>query len=201
MDYSGNKAKLKATSEEGIILQEINENNTGWKVQFSFDDKTLIKRFNDDEITILEKVQHKETILERLARDINSPDLDTQIWSSEILCYFIEDYGNEIETEKLEKTVSAMFNKLSLENEYDIEQKLAEGIFEFLWLEQIDSKSQENLIIKLAELNKDCLFCYLDDEEYLSLKEVKEFVKRKKRNIITAAKPIVGFEVIEHSFP
>jgi hypothetical protein len=178
MDYYRHKAKLNSTTEEGIILEEINENNTGWKAQFSFDNKPLIIRVNLNEITILEKVKH-EFILERLTRDINSKDLNTQVWSSEILCNFIEDYGDSIDIQKLEKSVSEMINKLSFENEYEIEQNLAEGIFEYLWLERIDKKVEEELIIKLAKLNKDCLYCYLDDEEYLLFEEVKEFVERK----------------------
>ena len=178
MDYYRHKAKLNSTSEEGIILEEINENNTGWKAQLSLDNKVLIKRVHLNEITILEKVKD-EFILERLTRDINSEDLNTQLWSSEILCNFIENYGNSIDIQKLEKSISVIIDKLSLENEYEIEQKLAELIFEYLWLERIDKKAEEEFIIKLAKLNKDCLYCYLDDEEYLLLEEVKEFIDRK----------------------
>jgi hypothetical protein len=178
MNYAGHKAILNSSSEEGIILQEINENNSGWKLQFSFDNKTLITRFDLNEITIFEKLKD-ELLLERLTRDINSNDLNTQIWSSEILCYFIEEYGENIEIKILEKAILEMLNELSRENEYDIEQKLAEGIFEFLWLEKIDKYAEEKLIIKLANLNKDCLYCYLDEEEYLKIHEVKEFIERK----------------------
>jgi hypothetical protein len=185
MNYTGQKAKLNSTSEEGIILQEINENNTGWKVQFSFENKNLIKRFDFNEITVVEKL-NDEILLERLTRNINSEDLDTQIWSSEILCYFIEEYGMDIDKESLENTIKEMVNKLSVENEYEIEQKLAEGIFEFLWLENIDKSDEEKLIIKLAKLNKDCLYCYLDEEEYMAIEEVKEFIERKNTEYNTS---------------
>ena len=178
MNYAGHKAILNSSSEEGIILQEINENNRGWKLQFSFDNKTLITCFDFNEITIFEKLKD-ELLLERLIRDISSNNLNTQIWSSEILCYFIEEYGENIELKILEKAILEMVNELSRENEYDIEQKLAEGIFEFLCLEKIDKYAEEKLIIKLASLNKDCLYCYLDEEEYLTIEEVKEFIERK----------------------
>jgi hypothetical protein len=179
MNYTGQKAILNSTLENGIILQEINENNTGWKVQFSFEKKNLIKRFDFDEITIVEKVKD-ELLLKQLIRNINSEDLDTQIWSSEILCYFIEEYGNDIEIVELEKGIELMINKLKVENEYDIEQKIAEGIFEYLCLEKIDRKEEKKLIITLAKLNKDCLYCYLDDDDYLEIEEVKEFIERKQ---------------------
>lgn len=178
MNYTGQKAILNSTLEEGIIVQEINENNTGWKVQFSFENNNLIKRFDFNEITVVEKL-NDEILLERLTRNINSEDLDTQIWSSEILCYFIEENGMDIDENSLENAIKEMINKLSVENEYEIEQKLAEGIFEFLWLEKIDKSDEEKLIIKLANLNKDCLYCYLDEEEYMVIQEVKEFIERK----------------------
>ncbi|MBF4473811.1 hypothetical protein [Flavobacterium sp. HJJ] len=179
MNYTGQKAILNSTSEEGIILQEINENNIGWKVQFSFENKNLIKRFDYNEITIVEKVKD-ELLLKQLIKNINSEDLDTQFWSSEILCYFVEEYGNDIEMAELAKAIESMINKLKVENEYNIEQKLAEGIFEFLWLEKIDKKEEEKLIITLAKLNKDCFYCYLNDDDYLSITEVKKFIERKQ---------------------
>ena len=185
MNYYGQRAILNSTSEEGIILQEINENNNGWKVQFSFDFKNLIRRFDFSEITIIEKVKD-EIILEHLTRDLNSEDINTQIWSSEILCYFIEDCGNDTEKVKLEKTIDTMYHKLKVKNEYCVEQKLAEGIFEFIWLEKIDKIAEEKLIIKLAKLNKDCFYSYLDNEEYLSIDEVREFVERKKTEYNTS---------------
>ena len=185
MNYTGQKAILNSTLEEGIVLQEINENNGGWKVQFSFENKNLIKRFDFNEITVVEKVKD-ELLLERLTRNINSENLETQIWSSEILCYFIEEYGNVIGKVELEKAIELMTNKLKEENEYDIEQKLAEGIFEFLCLEKIDRKEEEKLIITLAKLNKDCLYSYLDDEDYLKIEEVKKFIERKQAEYNTS---------------
>lgn len=46
-----------------------------------------------------------------------------------------------------DKTIVSMINKLSVDNEYDIEQKLPEEIFKFLRLRKIDQNKQERLII------------------------------------------------------
>jgi len=179
-NYQGCIAVIKETSESGIILNERNENNTGWKVQFSFDDKSLVKRFNPDELNIHNKI-NDNLLLERLIRDINSDDLNTRQWSSEVLCYFIEEVGSELDFNLLKSSVDEMKNSLSVEEDFDVQLKLSEGIFEFIYLQKLDKSSEYNLITKLAALNKDVLYTYLDDEEYLQFDEVKDFIEDKSK--------------------
>lgn len=174
------RAILKSTSESGLILGEINENNTGWKTQFSIDDKPLIKLVSPSDINITEKVSANDFLF-RLIRDINSNDVSTRIIASEILCYYIEFNSFRIDYQLLEKAVEFMIYRLTIKDEFDVEQKLSEGIFEFIWLGKMDKNSEKELIIKLAKLDKDCLFPYLDDEEYLKFDEVKEFIDKGRK--------------------
>lgn len=185
MNYAGYSAKTNPTGEEGIILQEIKENNEKWKFQFSFNNKVLIKRFAFSEVTIIEKIKD-ELLLERLIRDINSNDSNTELWSSQILVYFIEEYGSDIDTNKLKNSIIEMLKKLSRINEQTVENLLSEGIYEFLILENIDCQTKQKIIIELARLNKDCLYDLLNDEEYLLFHEVKEFVERKRNEYNTS---------------
>lgn len=177
---TGHIAFIKSTNEFGLILGKINENNTGWKVQFSFDTKVLVERLNLSDIVIGEQ-KGLETILERLVRDINSEDLQTRQWTSEILCYFIEENGSEIDFDTLKSSVPKLVERISLEDDWDVGQKLSEGIFEFIYLQKLDKKSEFELVTKLATLDKDYLHTYLDDEEYLDIKEVKEFITDKTK--------------------
>lgn len=60
-------------------------------------------------------------------------------------------------------------------------KKLSEGVFEFIYLQKLDKKSEFELIKKLATLDKDYLHTYLDDEEYLKIEEVRNFVFNKNK--------------------
>ncbi len=170
----------KISNEKGIVIGEFNENNTGWKVQFSLDNNTLIQLATSNDLLIIGNCDNN-TFLERLVRDIYAEDLETRQWASEILCYFIESNGSELDFDLLTYSVNKMIERLSIEDNYDVEQKLSEGIFEFIWLEKLTKEKERNLIIQLAGINKDTLFCYLDDEEYLRNKEVKEFISRGRK--------------------
>ena len=183
---AGNKSKqglvarLKSTSEQGIVVGEINENNQGWQIQFSFDNKSIVKRLDINEIELTGKINNDNLLL-RLARDIFSTDSKTKLWTSEILCYFIEEYGADLKLENLRQTIDKMIELLSKDNDYDIDQKLAEGIFEFIWLNKLDKNEEKRLLIRLAKLNKDVLFCYLDDEDYRKVREVDDFIKQGRK--------------------
>ncbi|WP_417887963.1 hypothetical protein [Zunongwangia sp.] len=183
---AGNKSKqglvarLKSTSEQGIVVGEINENNQGWQIQFSFDNKSIVKRLDINEIELTGKIDNDNLLL-RLARDIFSTDSKTKLWTSEILCSFIEEYGADLKLENLGQTIDKMIELLSKDNDYDIDQKLAEGIFEFIWLNKLDKKEEKRLLIRLAKLNKDVLFCYLDDEDYRKVREVDDFIKQGRK--------------------
>lgn len=116
---TGHIAIIKSTSESGLILGEINENNTGWKVQFSFDIKVFVERLNLSDV-IISELKGLETILERLVRDINSEDLLTRQSASEILCYFIEENGFELDFATLKSFVPKMVERISIEEDWDV---------------------------------------------------------------------------------
>ena len=176
----GHIAIIKSTSESGLILGEINVNNTGWKSQFSYDDKLLIVRLSMEEFTIGE-LTSDEIILERLSRDIHSDFLQTRQWASEMLCNFIEESGAYIDFEFLKVSINKIVDRLSIEDVDDVGQKLSEGIFESICLQKLEKSAELELVKKLANLDKDYLYTYLDDEEYLGLEEVKEFIFDKSK--------------------
>jgi hypothetical protein len=165
------------SNEKGIIIGEFNENNTGWKIQFSLDHSSNIQLITSKEITIT-GICDDTVFLERLIRDIYSEDLKTRQWASLVLCDFIEFNGEELELDLLNKSIDKMVERLSIENDYEVEKKLSEGLFEFLCLEKLTQKDEQKLVIQLANLNKEVLFCYLNNEEYAQIPEVKAFINR-----------------------
>jgi hypothetical protein len=177
---TGHIATLKSSQESGLVLGEININNSGWKVQFSFDNKILIERTLPSDLDIKELV-NDESMLKRLTRDINSNHLETRQYSSELLCYFIEETGTELDMNSLSYTINVMVDRIAVEENWDVGQKLGEGIYEFICLQKIEKNFELDLIKKLATLDKDFLYSYLNDEEYLKIKEVSDFINDKNK--------------------
>jgi hypothetical protein len=179
-NIQGQIALNKITNEKGIVIGEFNENNAGWKVQISLDNESIIQLLNPNDYTLLGYCDN-QIFLDRLIRDINSQDLKTRQWTTETLCYYIETTGSDIELQLLSNSINKMINRLAIETDYDVQQKLSEGIFEYIWLEMLNKEEEQDLIIKLAKMDKDTLFCYLDDEAYLQFDEVKQFIKRGRK--------------------
>jgi hypothetical protein len=144
---------------------------------FSFDNQIIINKINEDGITIKDKLS-KPLILNRLIRYLNSSDLSTKIWVSEILWLFIEENGEDIDFNFLLNSVNQLITYISQENNYQIGRNIGEAIFEFLWLEKLDKNKENEILITLANLNKDFLFAYLDNEDYMELNEVRLFIER-----------------------
>ena len=176
----GHIANHKTTNEQGLILGEISFNNTGWKAQFSYDNKIEIDSINLSELNIGELRSDNES-LSRLLRDINSTSEQTREWASEILCNFIEEAGADIELDTLQSAVNKMVDRITIEDNWKVGQKLGEGIYEFICLQKIDKTAELELIKKLALLDKDFLYSYLDDEEYLQIKEVNDYINDKTK--------------------
>jgi hypothetical protein len=172
------------TNEKGIILGGFNENNNGWKIQFSLDHSCNIQLITSKEITIT-GICDDAIFMERLIRDIYSEDLKSRQWASDVLCDFIEFNGEELELDLLNKSVDKMVERLSIENDYEVEQKLSEGLFEFLCLEKLTQKEEQKLVIELANLNKEVLFSYLNHEEYAQIPEVKAFINHVANSLTT----------------
>ena len=68
-----------------------------------------------------------------------------------------------------------------IEDNWNVGQKLGESIYEFICLQKIDKTTELALIKKLALLDKDFLYSYLDDEEYLEVKEVNDYINDKTK--------------------
>lgn len=144
------------------------------------DNKCLIEELLQKDILLIGKCE-VNMFLERLIRDIGSGDLKTRQSASEVLCYFIESTGSTIELNILTNSIWQMVERLAKENDYDVEQKLSEGIFEFIWLERLNEIENRNLITHLAKLDKNSLICYLDEEDYMLNEEVREFINRRRK--------------------
>ena len=171
----GHSAVHKATNEQGLILGEIDVNNTGWKAQFSFNCKIQIERISLTDLEI-GLVKSDIEILDRLLRDITSTNNETKEQAAEILCNFIEETGPHLEINQLQTAINAIVNQITIEDKWNVGQKLGEAIYEFICLHKIDKKTEFELVKRLALSNKDYLHSYLDNEEYLEIKEVNEFI-------------------------
>ena len=176
----GHIAVHKVTNEQGLILGEINVNYTGWKAQFSFNNKIQIDRISLTDLEI-GLVKSDSEILDRLLRDITSTNNETKEWAAEILCNFIEETGPFLEVDKLQTAINTMVDQIATEDNWNVGQKLGEGIYGFICLQKIDKKAEFELVKRLALLDKDYLHSYLDDEEYLHIKEVNEFINDKSK--------------------
>ena len=168
----------KKTSSYGIILEEFNENGNGWKVAFSYDKSAEIIIIESNQIQILNIIDNEEFV-NRLSRDINSKDEKTREISSEVLCYFIEFFGNLINYEFLENVVLQMLQRLKIENNYDVQQKLIEGIIEYIWFENIEEEHRQNIISDLAKLDNELLFPYFEDEDYKKYEDVNIYLSKR----------------------
>ena len=176
----GHIAVHKATNEQGLILGEININTSGWKAQFSLDSKIQIDLVSLTDLEI-DSIKSDSEILDRLLRDITSTNNETKEWAAEMLCNFIEEAGPHLEVDTLQTAINTMVDKIAAEDNWNVGQKLGEGIYEFICLQKIDKKAEFALVKELASLDKDYLHRYLDDEEYLQIKEVNEFINDKSK--------------------
>ena len=176
----GHIAVHKATNEQGLILEEININNTGWKAQFSLDNKIQIDRINLTDLEI-GSIRSDSEILDRLLRDITATNNETREWAAEMLCNFIEQAGADLQIDELQTAINTMVHKIADEDNWNIGQMLGEGIYEFICLQKIDKKDELALVKELALLGKDFLYSCLDDEEYLQIKEVNDFINDKSK--------------------
>lgn len=166
------------SSHSGIILEEFNENNIGWKVAWSHDDHSKIIILESEQLVLSNKVDN-ETFVRRLLRDISSDDEETKEISSDVLCYFIESEGIKIDENILKQIILKLIHRLKVENNPNVQQKLIEVIIEYIWLETTEDQNRQNIISDLAKLDNDMLFNYFDDEDYNNNIDVLEYLKRR----------------------
>lgn len=122
----------------------------------------------------------KIEFFKRLLRDIQSNDDLTRIYASEILCDFLEFDIENFDLLTLKYGLSKSVDQLNVENNFDVEQKLAEGLFEFIWSNKMSKDETREFLIKLTTTNSIQVSSYLNDDEYLAISEVAKFVNRIK---------------------
>lgn len=179
----GHKVKLNQLNETGIALGYSSEFSEESKYTVSLDSSSKICRVTENRISSIEKV-HNKVLYKRLLRDIDSPDILTKRYSSELICDFIEFESSSINFGLLKSGIETIISALEKEKDPDIGLKLAESIFEFIWLEKLVEEEMTNLIIRLAKLNSDHTYSYLDDEDYMSIPEVKSYIEGKDKEWI-----------------
>jgi hypothetical protein len=176
----GHTALVKSTCESGVILGETNSNNQGWKAHFSYDNKVIIQKVDLTELLIGDQLD-VEMELTRLIRDIGSESLGTRIIASELLCYFIEETGSQIEGRLLQESMELIVDRISKEDSYDVGQSLGEAIQEYNSLPTIDKSFKNDLARRLALFDKEFLFDFLSNEEYEGIREVSNYLNKRSK--------------------
>ena len=177
----GRKCQVLNTEKTGIIL-----NLSRWscdnmieKYSVSFDKECKIERITEEHISLGEKVSEID-FFNRLIRDIQSPEEKTREFSSTILCDFLEFEIVDFDLDILKLGIEEIIKQLKFEKNVNAEQKLAEGLFEFIWSEKLIKKEELELLERMIEIDSYQICNYLDDEDYLKIPKVKKYVELKK---------------------
>lgn len=179
-DLTGYKVRVTDSSKFGIVLEVSKENGEDWKYSVSHDSDEIISRLLPENIQPIEKIEDI-IFFKRLLRDLNSSDRQTRICSSVILCNYVEDNNSLIHFYELYEGMRIILERLKIEKDPDVGYKLSESIFEIIWLEKLDEKKETELLIEIAQINSDWTLSYLDNEDYIKIQEVKEYVESKKK--------------------
>jgi hypothetical protein len=177
----GHKFKLVNSEKTGITL-ELNSwssENMVEKYSVSFDVESKIERITEDQISFGEKVS-KTDFFKRLIRDIQSTEEKTREFASGILCDFLEFDIADFDLKTLKLGIEKIIEQLTTEKNVNAEQKLAEGLFEFIWSEKLIKKEELALLESLTEIDSYQICHYLDNEDYLKIPKVKKYVEMNK---------------------
>ena len=175
----GVQAELTKTNQKGItlLISKISTENWKEKYSFSFDDDVKIERISIEDVKLNEEVP-KTIFFERLLRDIQSKEDQTRIYASEILCDFLEFDIEDFDLPTLKSGLDKSIDQLKVESNFDVEQKLAEGLFEFIYSNKMTKDEKREFLIKLTSTNSLQVCNYLEDDEFLAIPEVVEYVNR-----------------------
>jgi hypothetical protein len=114
---------------------------------------------------------------ENILENIYSENSEQRLSNAEELCWFVENYYDNLEFELLKKSIYRLIEIIDIEEDPSVGYKLGETIFEFLWLEKLSKIEEELIIQKLVKLKTMWIFpSYLDQEEYLHLTGVKDYI-------------------------
>ena len=177
----GHKFKLVNSEKTGITLEMNSWSTENFieKYSVSFDNEKIIERIKTENISFGEKVS-KIDFFNRLIRDIQSKDEKTKEFASEILCDFLEFDISDFELKTLKIGIEKIIEQLKAEENINAEQKLAEGLFEFICSGKLNNKEELELLERLTEIDSYQISRYLDDEDYLKIPKVKKYVEKNK---------------------
>ena len=180
--FIGYRIKLLNSEKTGITfeLSSLSSENMVEKYSVSFDRENIIERITENNISFGEKVS-KTDFFKRLIRDIQPSDEKTREFASGILCDFLEFDIADLNLNILELGIEKIIEQLKTENNANIEQKLAQALFEFIWQEKMSVNQKSELLEKLIEINSYSVWSYLgyemeeDIEKYNSQKLKKYY--------------------------
>ncbi len=163
--FIGCKVKLIDSSKTGIVFnlnsQVINQSLDKYIV--SFDSEIRIEQLTEEKLHFEEEVS-KTILFKRLIRDIRSFDIKTREVVSLLLCDFIEIEVTDFDLEVLKDGVEQMIQQIKEEKNINIEHKLVEGVFEFIWHKKNSKNEEIELLERLTEIDKYYVWSYLGDE-------------------------------------
>jgi len=174
---TGNKIKFVNSEETGISLMVSSRSVENFieKYSISYDNEIKIESVTKDQITIGEKIS-KQDFFFRLIRDVQSTEEQTREFAAEILCHFLEFGISDFELETLKIGVEKIVNQIKVENNINVEQKLAEGLFEFIWHKKLSNKDEVELFERLTEIDKYYVWSYLGSE---IMEDIKSYNSKK----------------------
>lgn len=179
--FIGHKCKLLNSEKTGITL-ELNSwssENMLEKYSVSFDKENNIQRITENQLSFGEKIS-KTVFFKRLIRDIQSSEEKTREFASVILCDFLEFDIIDFDLNTLKLGIEEIIKQLKSEKNANTEQKLAEGLFEFIWSEKLNKKEELKLLERLTEIDSYQICQYLNHEDYLKIPKVKKYVELNK---------------------
>jgi hypothetical protein len=184
--FIGHEIKLLKSKKTGITL-ELNSwisENMVEKYSISFDKENVIERITEDHLSFGKKVS-KTDFFQRLIRDTKVPDEKTREFASAILCDFLEFGITDFDLEILKLGIEKIIEQITVEENINSEQKLVEGLFEFIWSKKISKKEETELLERLTEIDKYYIWSYLGDEivEEIKSYESKKLTEYYSRNI------------------
>lgn len=163
--FIGHRFKLINSGKTGVILglNSLSIEKMVEKYSISYDDEPKIERVTQDQIICGEKIS-KDDFFGRLIRDIQSTNDQTREYASAILCDFLEFGIQDIDLEILKIGIEKIIEQITLENNKNVEHKLVEGLFEFIWHKKLTKINEVELLERLTEIDKYYIWSYLGDE-------------------------------------
>ena len=138
--FIGHKCKLLNSEKTGITL-ELNSwssENMVEKYSISFDKENTIERITENQLSFGGKIS-KTDFFKRLIRDIQASEEKTREFATAILCDFLEFDIVDFDLNILKLGIEKIIEQLKTEKNANAEQKLAEGLFEFIWSEKLNN--------------------------------------------------------------